>query len=236
MPARDSRRTRACYIHPLWGLDGEVLTDDFPDDHYHHHGIFWAWPYVGVNGKEYDMWTSDAVTPKFVRWISREASPEAAVLGVENGWFIGDGKVMIERLRIRAHKAADGMRAIDLEFEWTPVDAPVSLRGRGGKSYGGLTVRFQNLPRQDVTITVPSGRTTGDLKNTPLEWVDFTAKYPGRKEPSGGGSRGPASVKVVAVAGCCGQRIGQLHVFVDDQEFDEHIETTLTLDGCCRAV
>ena len=31
---RNSARDRACYIHPLWGLNGEVLTDDFPRDHY----------------------------------------------------------------------------------------------------------------------------------------------------------------------------------------------------------
>jgi hypothetical protein len=61
----------------------------------------------------------------------------------------------------------------------------VSLQGRGGKSYGGLTVRFQNLPRRDVTITVPSGRTKDDLYVTQLEWVDYTGKYPGRDKPSG---------------------------------------------------
>ena len=35
-------RNRSTYVHPLYGLDGEVLTDDFPKDHYHHRGLFWA--------------------------------------------------------------------------------------------------------------------------------------------------------------------------------------------------
>jgi sugar/nucleoside kinase (ribokinase family) len=26
-------RRRSCYIHPIYGLDGQVLTDDFPKDH-----------------------------------------------------------------------------------------------------------------------------------------------------------------------------------------------------------
>jgi AcrR family transcriptional regulator len=34
---------RSCYIHPLYGLDGEVMTEDFPVDHRHHRGVFWAW-------------------------------------------------------------------------------------------------------------------------------------------------------------------------------------------------
>ncbi|RLA41026.1 MAG: hypothetical protein DRR42_25125, partial [Gammaproteobacteria bacterium] len=34
--------TRANYVHPVMGLDGEEMTDDFPCDHPHHRGIFWA--------------------------------------------------------------------------------------------------------------------------------------------------------------------------------------------------
>ncbi len=71
VPANDARRNRACYIHPLWGLNGEVLTDDFPKDHYHHHGVFWAWPHVGIDGKEYDLWDGREHHARFVRWLGR---------------------------------------------------------------------------------------------------------------------------------------------------------------------
>ena len=37
---------RANYIHPLYDLEGNVLTEDFPSDHRHHRGIFWAWHQV----------------------------------------------------------------------------------------------------------------------------------------------------------------------------------------------
>ena len=45
VPENERRRTRACYVHPVWDLDGEILTDDFPKDHYHHRGLFWGWPH-----------------------------------------------------------------------------------------------------------------------------------------------------------------------------------------------
>ena len=32
-------RTRSSYVHPIYGLDGEVLTADFPKDHPHHRGL-----------------------------------------------------------------------------------------------------------------------------------------------------------------------------------------------------
>ena len=35
----DGRYERSNYVHPLYGLDGEVLTEDFPEDHRHHRGV-----------------------------------------------------------------------------------------------------------------------------------------------------------------------------------------------------
>jgi hypothetical protein len=186
VPENDSRRQRACYIHPLWGLDGEILTDDFPRDHYHHHGAFWTWPHVRVDETEYDLWADrGGLHQKFVRWLGREAGELAAILGVENGWFVEDEKVMVERVWVRAYRTAEGSRAIDLQLHWVPVDRPITLWGAGGKSYGGLTVRFAPQRRDRTVITIPTGRTEADLPNTPLAWADFTSQFAGQTAPSG---------------------------------------------------
>ncbi|HUH47680.1 MAG TPA: DUF6807 family protein, partial [Arenibacter sp.] len=43
---------RSNYIHPLYGLEGEMLTSDWPDAaHPHHRGIFWDWPEVRYGSK-----------------------------------------------------------------------------------------------------------------------------------------------------------------------------------------
>src|SRR5262245_21288573 len=47
-------RSRSNYFHPLYGLDGEVLTDDFPQDHDYHRGLYWAWSHIRVGDQEYD--------------------------------------------------------------------------------------------------------------------------------------------------------------------------------------
>ena len=39
---------RANYIHPLYGPDGAILTEDFPPDHLHQRGVFWTWHQVWV--------------------------------------------------------------------------------------------------------------------------------------------------------------------------------------------
>jgi hypothetical protein len=186
VPKKDHRRSQGCYVHPVYGLSGEVITDDFPRDHYHHHGIFWTWPHVLIDGKEHDLWAGSTIRQKFVRWIARDSGPVAGVIAVENGWFVGPKKVMIERVWLRAYKAVGGAaRAVDVELTFIPTDRPITLRGAEGKSYGGLTVRFAPGGRGDTVITVPSGRTKEDMPDTPLAWADFTSKFKGASAPSG---------------------------------------------------
>jgi hypothetical protein len=185
VPAKDARRTRACYVHPLWGLQGEVLTDDFPKDHYHHHGVFWAWPHVGIGDKQYDLWKYNNIKQQFVRWICRQSGPAGAVLAVENGWFADGKKVMIERCWLRAFSADDQSRSIDFQFVFIPVDDPITLRGAEGKSYGGLNMRFNVKDEKQAVITVPNGVAKKDLTEAPLAWADMSYPITSPSIPSG---------------------------------------------------
>ncbi len=185
VPAKDTRRTRACYVHPLWGLQGEVLTDDFPKDHYHHHGVFWAWPHVGIGEKQYDLWKYDNIKQQFVRWICRQSGPAGAVLAVENGWFADGKKVMIERCWMRTFSADEQSRSIDFQFVFIPVDNPITLRGAEGKSYGGLNMRFAVKDEKEAVITVPNGVAKKDLTEAPLPWADLTYPITSPSTPSG---------------------------------------------------
>lgn len=185
VPEKDHRRERACYIHPVWGIDGEVITDDFPRDHFHHHGIFWAWPHVGASDGQYNTWMYGDIKQRFVRWLYQGTGPVAAVVGVENGWFVGERQVMTERIWVRVYQCGDGERSIDIDMYFVPNEE-LTLQGADGKSYGGLTMRFGVRNRGDVTITVPDGPTSGDLKETPLAWADLTAAFEGASDRSGG--------------------------------------------------
>ncbi|WP_419194600.1 DUF6807 family protein [Novipirellula herctigrandis] len=185
VPKQDHRWKRACYIHPVYDLSGDVLTEDFPKDHYHHHGVFWTWPYVKVEDKTFDTWQGTGMDQRFVRWIDRKVGVDAVTLAVENGWFIGEKKVMIEQVEITVNRAGADSQAVDVRLLLTPTEQPVTLQGRGGKSYGGLTMRFRSKAKEDVTITVPTGRTREDLKMTPLQWVDYTSKHSDADDMSG---------------------------------------------------
>ena len=47
---------RGGYIHPLVTLSGKVVSDDYPANHLHHHGIWWAWTKTEFQGREPDFW------------------------------------------------------------------------------------------------------------------------------------------------------------------------------------
>jgi hypothetical protein len=176
-------RARSSYIHPLYGLDGEVLTDDFPADHFHHRGLFWAWPHVKVGDQEFDLWMLKGIRHQFTRWLARDTGSNSAVLAVQNGWFVGDKKVVDEKMWLRAWPATAEGRALDIEFEWVPLEKSMTLRGAEGKSYGGLTLRF--APRKETVITTPQGSGKEDLSIAHLPWADLSAQFAGASQPSG---------------------------------------------------
>jgi hypothetical protein len=174
---------RSSYFHPVYGLEGEILTDDFPKDHENHRGLHWAWPHIKIDDREVDLWSLRDIRHDFQRWLTQEANANGAVLGVENGWFVGDKRVMLERVQAKVHPASSQGRFIDLELSLTPEGKPISLWGAEGKSYGGLTLRFG--ARSSTIITVPSGRSTEDLLITRLPWVDFSGDLAADKTLSG---------------------------------------------------
>ncbi|HKQ37094.1 MAG TPA: PmoA family protein [Verrucomicrobiae bacterium] len=47
---------RGGYIHPIYSLSGKVITDDFPPNHIHHHGVWFAWSNAEFEGRPTDFW------------------------------------------------------------------------------------------------------------------------------------------------------------------------------------
>src|SRR5215470_6689804 len=47
---------RAGYMHPVYSPGGRVVTDDYPSDHYHQHGIMFAWTKTEFEGRQPDFW------------------------------------------------------------------------------------------------------------------------------------------------------------------------------------
>ena len=47
---------RAGYIHPVFSPAGHLVTDDYPSNHVHHHGIWAPWTKTKFQGRSPDFW------------------------------------------------------------------------------------------------------------------------------------------------------------------------------------
>jgi hypothetical protein len=47
---------RGGYLHPIYTPSGKLVTDDFPSNHVHHHGIWMPWTKTEFEGRKPDFW------------------------------------------------------------------------------------------------------------------------------------------------------------------------------------
>ncbi|HIF35027.1 MAG TPA: hypothetical protein EYQ75_25900 [Planctomycetaceae bacterium] len=152
---RNGKYRRSHYLHPILGLDGEVLTEDFPDDHLHHRGVFWAWHQVVVNNKQLgDAWICSDFHWDVVQAKITSPAPLGR-LNLDVHWSSNDytdelGKripVVHERAQITVHPRTEHYRIIDVRFSLQPLVEGVAIGGsKDSKGYGGFSVRMKMQP------------------------------------------------------------------------------------------
>ncbi|MBN1341669.1 MAG: PmoA family protein [Phycisphaerae bacterium] len=176
-PGVPGRYRRACYLDPVCDLDGAVLTDDFPRDHFHHRGLSWAWPRLEYVGKHYDMWTIGPLHQRFKQVLGREAGPVCAVLRIADEWAIKDTVAVDERIEFCVWHAGEAGRVIDVFLTLTALKDPVTFGGQldQSKGYGGFNVRF--APRRDTVVFGPNGRQPGVVNRVQMAWSDLSGRF-----------------------------------------------------------
>ncbi|WP_417362893.1 DUF6807 family protein [Galbibacter sp.] len=151
----DGHYPRANYIHPLYDLEGNIITEDFPEDHKHHRGIFWAWHQVLVSGKPMgDSWECKDFTWD-VQKLSSVKLQDKLQLHIMTLWnspdFVIEGNqipFIKENTQITVHPATDTYRIIDFKIALQALVDGVQLGGSNDiKGYGGFSARFK-LPSE----------------------------------------------------------------------------------------
>lgn len=155
---------RCNYIHPLWGVEGSVLTEDFPADHLHHRGIFWTWHQVWIGDKRIgDPWEikefdQDVVELEFVKSSDGTARVITEVEWLSAKWEKNGQKVpyIKENATIVIHPVKGNYRKIDFEITLLALAENLKIGGSEDvKGYSGFSVRMK-LP-EDVLFSGPDG-------------------------------------------------------------------------------
>lgn len=186
--SKDGKYPRANYIHPLYGLNGEVLTEDFPEDHLHHHGIFWAWHQLYAEGERVgDPWISEGISWD-VKKTSTKTKKATAQIKSEVHWLQipGNKPIVKENLLISYKRMDDEVYALTFDIKLTALVDGVEIGGsEDDKGYGGFSPRF-TLP-EDVKFNSTTGAVTPH--NLPVQagpWMNLTGSFdPSSSTPSG---------------------------------------------------
>ncbi len=191
--SRNGEYERNHYIHPLYGLNGERLTEDFPDDHYHHRGIFWAWHqlYVG-NESVGDPW----VLTDFAWQVENAETSYAAdkcmlhtsVTWLSAKWLDQKGAAIPlarESATLTIHPARHDYRLVDFDITIDPLVDSLRMGGSDNeKGYGGFSWRIPLS--DDAVFTGPKGEVTPH--NLPVNagsWLDIRGSLVGNSSRQG---------------------------------------------------
>ncbi len=187
----DGQFGRANYVHPLYDISGtNVLTEDFPKDHPHQRGIFWAWHQVKVdNVPAGDSWLASEFEWNVTATKTQKLKSGAAHLKAYVQWRSpkitdqnGDPQTIVnETTKITVHPTKQGKRMIDFEIQLLAGLPKVTLAGSDdSKGYGGFSIRM--LQPSDIAFLTSSGaaqpvRNAMDVGY----WVDINGTFFGKK-------------------------------------------------------
>jgi hypothetical protein len=174
---------RSNYIHPLYTLDGEVLSEDFPEDHLHHRGIFWSWHQLYVGEKRIgDPWEIKGFCweVKSVKEVKKQIgaiSIQSEVHWKSPLWQDEAGlekPVVKEMTTIIVHPKQDNYRLIDIEISLLALEKDMRIGGsEDPKGYGGFSPRIRLVA--DTEFTNAKGSVTPNNLPVPESaWMDIS--------------------------------------------------------------
>lgn len=185
---------RSNYIHPLYTLDGLPITEDFPKDHLHHRGIFWAWHQLYINEDRIgDAWEIKDFEWEVENSMMIKNAHGAATLKSTVFWKSnlitdenGENRPLVEEInQITVFPKEKDYRLVDIVVEMRGLFDNVSIGGsEDEKGYGGFSARIELS--EDVVFKDSRGNVTP--QNTPVQgndWINIISKTPENGKPYG---------------------------------------------------
>lgn len=174
----EAKLARGDYIHPLYGLQGETLTADYPKDHPHHRGVWWSWPVTRLGSEVRDIW---AVRGVWARPVGVRVEAGGGRIEAESEWRWGDEKAIVkEVVIIRAQPRNARGRMVDVEVRLTALVEGVAIGGRPQGGYGGFALRAAAVKEQAIVA-----RWDPPEAQPRRSWIDFSGVVGGAAERAG---------------------------------------------------
>lgn len=169
------------FLHPLYSLDGDTLTELFPEDHKHHRGVFWAWHQIFVDTvRAGDGWMMEDVSFDILS-VQTSINSHSAQIKSKVVWkspVIQSNEPFIEeQTTITVQESVSNLRLIDFEIQLKALLPDVFIGGsEDEKGYGGFSVRIK-LPEDLVFSSEEGFVTPQNLQIQAGQWMDFSASF-----------------------------------------------------------
>ncbi|WP_167618268.1 PmoA family protein [Maribellus sediminis] len=163
------------YIHPLYSLNGDTLTEEFPADHVYHRGIYWAWHQIYVSGKSIgDGWILENIEQE----VTNVTTSKNGQLTINVFWkspLYEDNKAFLsEETTVTIHPREKNYRAIDFCISLKALVPNVEIGGADNeKGYGGFCTRIKDPEKLEFTSTAGT-LIPQDLQVDAGSWIDFS--------------------------------------------------------------
>jgi len=173
---------RPCYCHPVWSPAGVVVTDDFPKDHPHQRGLFFAWVKVKAGTRHADFWNLGKRTGRttFEKLSHVAAGPVVASITSHNLLLAQGHPAIRERLILRVWNQPGGPWVLDVLVRHDAIDGPVVLEKN---YYGGIAYRgareWADPAKLAMLTSEGRDRKTGNFATS--RWVDTHGTIGGRR-------------------------------------------------------
>jgi hypothetical protein len=168
---------RSGYIHPVYSPMGFLVTEDFPEDHLHHKGVWFPWTRTRFEGREIDFWNlgSGEGTVQFAGFESFQSGPIFSGFQARHQFVDltqpDGGKVALNEVwDIRAWNNNDTYFLWDLtSTQRCATDSPLELVEY---HYGGLGFRgAKQWTDENHVILTSEGHTKKDGHTKRSRWV-----------------------------------------------------------------
>ena len=169
------------YLHPLYNLEGDTITEEFPPDHPYHRGVFWTWHQIFSGEMSLgDGWINDGISQKIVK-INTSVSGEYAEMTAEVLWnsdTLGDsGPFMKENTTIKVFPSENNIRIIDFRIELKALIDDLMLGGSNDpKGYGGFCIRL-DIPDDMKFNSEGNNIQPQELQVSAGKWMDFSGSF-----------------------------------------------------------
>lgn len=185
----DGRYVCSNYIHPLYSLCGDTLTEEFPADHPFHRGVFWAWHQMYIDGKSVgDGWLMTDLKQEVEKLekIKKEAFVQLKIKAQWKSNLYETGlPFLAEETDIIVYPIQDNYRIIDFMIAIKALVPNVEIAGSDDeKGYGGFCCRIKN--QADLTFTSSTGNVIAKRFQVKAgSWMDFSGPLGKNDEISG---------------------------------------------------